>query len=195
MPKLVLASSSPYRAQLLEKLGIAFTQASPDINETPLPQESPAELVERLAIEKAKALANNHHQSLIIGSDQVAHFQGEIIGKPGDFENATKQLGKFSGHCVEFITGLCLLNSASGQYQSDIVSFKVHFRQLSLQQISNYLKKEEPFNCAGSFKSEGLGISLFSRLEGDDPNSLIGLPLIRLIDMLSQEGMDPLHME
>lgn len=192
MLPLVLASSSPYRAQLLSKLGLAFTQDSPNIDESTLTKEEPHALVERLAIEKAQALSNSHPASLIIGSDQVAHFQGEIIGKPGNHPQAAEQLRQFSGHTVEFCTGICLLNSQTQQWQSEVSRFKVHFHKLSAAQIDGYLKQEQPYDCAGSFKSEGLGIALFSRLEGDDPNSLVGLPLIKLVEMLNNEGIDPL---
>ncbi|MBB6521966.1 Maf family protein [Pseudoteredinibacter isoporae] len=192
MKSLVLASSSPYRGQLLAKLGIPFKQASPDIDESPQLDESPDNLVQRLAEQKAEALRQQHPSSLIIGSDQVACFQGRIIGKPGSHDKAREQLQSFSGQCVEFSTGLCLLNSETLDSQISLAQFRVHFRELSDARIEAYLNKEQPYDCAGSFKSEGLGIALFSRLEGDDPNSLVGLPLILLTDMLLKENMDPL---
>lgn len=186
---LVLGSTSPFRKEILTKLGIPFLTASPDIDESPVAEETPEELVKRLSREKAKAVAREFPEHLIIGSDQVAVLEDVILGKPGNLENAQKQLKAASGKTVTFYTGLCLLNSRTGNYQLDVVPFKVVFRQLSDDQINRYLEKEKPFNCAGSFKSEGLGISLFEKLQGDDPNTLIGLPLIRLIQMLGNEGI------
>jgi len=192
MFSLVLASSSSYRKQLLDKLGLDFIQASPDIDETTQANESATSLVERLAIEKAKALANTYPDSLIIGSDQVATFNGRIIGKPHTKDNAKSQLMQFSGQSITFLTGLCLYNSQSKQYQSMVEPFIVHFKNLTDHQIERYIEKELPLDCAGSFKSEGLGITLFSSLEGRDPNTLVGLPLIALTEMLTNEGVDPL---
>lgn len=192
MLSLVLGSSSRYRKQLLDKLGLPFTQDSPDIDETPQADESAAALVERLAVDKAKALADKHPNSLIIGSDQVATFSGRIIGKPHTKDNAKSQLMQFSGQSVTFLTGLCLYNSQTGEHQSSVEPFNVHFKALTERQIERYIELEQPLDCAGSFKSEGLGITLFSQLEGRDPNSLIGLPLIALTEMLINEGMDPL---
>ncbi len=192
MLSLVLGSSSRYRKQLLDKLGIPFTQDSPDIDETPQPDESAAVLVERLAVDKAKALVDKHPNSLIIGSDQVATFSGRIIGKPHTKDNAKSQLMQFSGQSVTFLTGLCLYNSQTGEHQSLVEPFNVHFKALTEYQIERYIELEQPLDCAGSFKSEGLGITMFSQLEGRDPNSLIGLPLIALTEMLINEGMDPL---
>lgn len=188
MQELVLASSSPYRQALLKKLGLPFVCASPDIDETPLPDESPMELTRRLAVAKARALADRFPDHLIIGSDQVACLDLQILGKPGSVANATAQLKLTSGRSTEFFTGLCLLNSASGETQTRVERFTVHFRPLSDQQISAYIEREQPLDCAGSFKSEGLGIALFERLEGDDPNTLIGLPLIQLTSMLERAG-------
>lgn len=192
MPKLLLASSSPYRRQLLQKLALPFSCQSPNIDETPLPGEAPQQLVERLAIAKAQALAAAHPEHLIIGSDQVASFNGKILGKPGGFSQAYQQLAQCSGQTVRFYTGLCLLNTAQQRQQSSIETYQVHFRLLSEQQIQNYLEREQPYDCAGSFKCEGLGISLFESLSGQDPNTLVGLPLIALIRMLNKEGIDPL---
>ncbi|WP_028301166.1 Maf family protein [Oceanospirillum beijerinckii] len=192
MLSLVLGSSSRYRKQLLDKLGIPFIQDSPDIDETPQADENAAALVERLAIDKAKALADKHPNSLIIGSDQVATFSGRIIGKPHTKDNAKSQLMQFSGQSVTFLTGLCLYNSQTGGHQSLVEPFNVHFKELTERQVERYIEQEQPLDCAGSFKSEGLGITLFSQLEGRDPNSLIGLPLIALTEMLINEGMDPL---
>lgn len=185
---LILASTSPFRKAILDKLGLNFDTVSPEIDETALENETPQELVERLSIAKAKAIADKMTDSLVIGSDQVSVIDGEIIGKPHTHENAVKQLQNASGKTVTFYTGLCLYNSTTQQYQSDVVPFNVVFRKLSDEQIESYLKKEEPYNCAGSFKSEALGIVLFEKLEGDDPNTLMGLPLIRLVKMLEQEN-------
>ncbi len=186
---IVLGSSSPYRRALLQKLGLEFQCASPDIDETPHPGEAPEDLVARLAREKAVAIAQRHPRALIIASDQVALLEGEILGKPGGHEEATRQLRNCSGKVVTFLTSLALLNSASQTMQLEVVPYSVHFRQLGETQIEHYLRAEQPYNCAGSFKSEGLGIALFEKLEGDDPNTLIGLPLIRLVKMFEQEGV------
>jgi len=185
---LILASTSPFRKALLEKLQVPFETASPHIDESARPDEAPAQLVTRLAEEKAKAVANNYPDALIIGSDQVAVIDDEIMGKPGNHANAIAQLSRASGKRVTFLTSLCLYNSKSQRSQVEVVPFSVVFRELSQTQIEHYLQREQPYNCAGSFKSEGLGIALFERLEGDDPNSLIGLPLIRLIRMLENEA-------
>ena len=189
MADLILASTSPFRKAILEKLNIPFTTQSPDVDETPLENESPEQLVERLSILKAKAVADSLNEGLVIGSDQVAVIDGKILSKPGNHENAVNQLLQASGETVSFLTGLCLYNAASKTYQAEVVPFNVVFRELSEQQIDNYLRKEQPYNCAGSFKSEGLGITLFEKLAGDDPNTLIGLPLIRLVRMLEHEGV------
>ena len=189
---LVLGSTSPFRRELLGKLGIAFEVASPDIDERQQENETPEALVRRLSREKALAVARTFPRHLIIASDQVAVIDGHILGKPGTHENATRQLQSASGKTVEFLTGLCLYNSKSEHLQLDVVPFRVVFRKLDDAEIEHYLQREKPYNCAGSFKSEGLGIALFQRLEGDDPNSLIGLPLIRLIDMLKAEGLQVL---
>lgn len=186
--KLVLGSTSPFRKVILDKLGIDFETASPEVDETALKDESPQQLVERLSVLKAKAVADKYNNALIIGSDQVSVINGEIIGKPHTHENAVKQLQKASGKTVTFYTGLCLYNSSTNQYQSEVVPFKVVFRKLTDSLIENYLQKEQPYNCAGSFKSEALGIVLFEKLEGDDPNTLMGLPLIRLVNMLENEN-------
>ena len=186
--KLILASTSPFRKAILDKLGIDFDTASPETDETALTNESPQQLVERLSIAKAKAIADKVNDALVIGSDQISVINGEIIGKPHTHENAIKQLQDASGKTVTFYTGLCLYNSITQQYQSEVVPFNVVFRDLDDQLIENYLRKEEPYNCAGSFKSEALGIVLFEKLEGDDPNTLMGLPLIRLVKMLEKEN-------
>ncbi len=184
MSRIVLGSSSPFRKALLEKLDLSFDCDSPDIDETPLKDELPKAMVARLAKEKADAIAQRHPQSVIIASDQCATLDGKIIGKPGNHEAAMAQLVAASGRTVTFYTSLCVFNAGTNQYQEVVEPFYVYFRELNETQIDNYLKKEQPYNCAGSFKSEGLGISLFERLEGNDPNTLIGLPLIQLIKML-----------
>ncbi|TQV73482.1 septum formation inhibitor Maf [Exilibacterium tricleocarpae] len=191
MLPLILASSSPYRQQLLRQLGLPFTSESPAIDESPLPGEPPAVLVSRLARAKAEAVAGRYTQALVIGSDQVAELGGEVLTKPLDHRTAVSQLRACRGRRVTFHTGLCLLNSGSGGEQITCVPFEVEFRQLTDLQIEHYLRREQPYDCAGSFKVEGLGISLFTRLMGEDYSSLVGLPLIALCDMLMAEGVDP----
>jgi len=188
-PRLVLASTSPFRQALLSRLGLPFETAAPSIDESIHAAEEPQQLVQRLARLKASAVAATHPESLIIGSDQVACVDGRILGKPGNRENAIAQLQLASGKSVVFHTGLCLLNSGTDSEQLICESFTVHFRHLSREQIERYVDREQPFGCAGSFKSEAFGIVLFTRLQGDDPNALIGLPLIRLVDMLNEEGV------
>ena len=190
MLPLLLASSSVYRRELLARLRLPFNCSSPNIDESHRPGESALELVKRLSLEKARALADSHPQHLIIGSDQVAVLNGEIIGKPHTFDQARQQLLNASGASVTFLTGLTLLNSQTGNYQTDCTPFTVHMRTLSPEQIERYLLAEQPYDCAGSFKAEGLGVSLFQRTEGDDATSLVGLPLIRLVDMLLAEGVE-----
>jgi septum formation protein len=189
---LVLASTSPFRRELLQRLGLPFTTVAPEVDETPRPGETPMALVERLAHAKALAGAALAPGSLVIGSDQVACCDGDILGKPGTRERAIAQLRQAAGRILEFHTGLCLLDGASGAAQTDCIPFRVHFRDLDPARIEAYVDRERPFGCAGSFKSEGLGIALFRRLEGDDPSALIGLPLIRLVAMLEAAGLDPL---
>ena len=193
MQQLILGSSSPFRAELLAKLGLPFTTASPDIDESPLENEQAEQLVKRLSEQKARAIGQHYTNALIIGSDQVAILDGQILGKPDNHINAVKQLTTASGKTVLFLTGLALLNSKTGQIHSLVEPFEVSFKTLSLAQIEFYLQQEQPYQCAGSFKSEGFGISLFYKLRGDDPNSLIGLPLIRLIELLKAEGIDILQ--
>lgn len=190
MKSLILGSSSPFRKALLEKLDLSFESDSPDIDETPLKNEKPEDMVARLAKLKALAIAERHPNALIIASDQCATLDGEIIGKPGEHDKAVEQLTKASGRAVTFYTSLCVLDSGTEQTEELVEPFHVYFRELGESQIENYLKKEEPYNCAGSFKSEGLGIALFERLEGKDPNTLIGLPLIELIRVLGKFGVD-----
>ena len=189
MLPLVLASSSPYRRELLTRLRQPFTWASPAIDETPHPEEGAEILVRRLAEAKARALSELHPRHLIIGSDQVAVLGTQIIGKPHDFNRARSQLLAASGSSVTFLTGLALLNSSTGECQVDAVPFTVHFRTLGEEQITRYLEAEQPYDCAGSFKAEGLGVSLFRTTEGEDGTSLVGLPLIRLVQMLDREGI------
>ncbi|MDH5357356.1 MAG: Maf-like protein [Gammaproteobacteria bacterium] len=193
MQQLILGSSSPFRAELLTKLGLPFISVSPDIDENPIANEQPEQLVKRLSENKAQAIAIQHPDALIIGSDQVAVLDGTILGKPGNHENAVKQLMAASGKTVVFLTGLTLLNSKSGHMYTVVEPFEVSFKTLSPDQIEFYLQQEQPYQCAGSFKSEGFGISLFAKLSGDDPNALIGLPLIKLIQMLAIEGIDVLQ--
>lgn len=187
--KLILASTSPYRRELLTRLKIPFEVCSPEVDETPQPGETPEQTAYRLAIAKAKAPAKEYPDALIIGSDQVATLDGLQLGKPHTHDNAVRQLSMMRGRSVVFHTALCLYNSRTGSTQARTIPFTVHFRKLSDVQIEHYLTKEQPYNCAGSAKSEGLGIALIERMEGDDPNALIGLPLIALIEMLENEGM------
>lgn len=187
--KIVLASSSPFRKFLLDKLNLPYETAVPDIDESPHQDESAEDLVKRLAHEKAHQLAADFPNALIIGSDQVARRKGIIMGKPGTREHAIQQLSESSGETVTFLTGLCVLDTRESSSQVCCEPFKVHFKELTRADIERYLDKEEPYQCAGSFKSEGYGITLFARLEGDDPNSLIGLPLIQLTKMLVNRGI------
>jgi len=191
-PPLVLASTSPYRRALLGRLGLTFTTASPEVDETRIADEPAQALVTRLAEAKARAVAPAQPEALIIGSDQVAVIDGRVLGKPGNRETAIAQLERASGKTATFHTGLCLLNAATGRARTVNEPFRVHFRNLTPDQIAGYVDREKPYDCAGSFKSEGLGIALFARLDGDDPNALIGLPLIRLVELLQAEGLDVL---
>lgn len=188
MLPLVLASSSAYRKLLLERLVLNFITANPEIDESPAPHEQPSTLALRLAEEKAQALASRFPQHLIIGSDQVAALHNQCIGKPNNFDTAFAQLRAASGQSVTFYTGLALFNSQSKRLHSACIPFTVYFRELSDDAIERYLRLEQPYDCAGSFKAEGLGVSLFQRTEGEDATSLIGLPLIRLVDFLTSEG-------
>ncbi|MCK5336144.1 MAG: septum formation inhibitor Maf [Gammaproteobacteria bacterium] len=190
--QLILGSSSPFRKQLLQQLQLEFEIDSPDIDETPLDNETVEEMVLRLSIEKAAEIAKRHTNSLIIGSDQSALLNGNILHKPGNHETAVKQLQQASGQEVVFQTGLCLFNTDTGKYQSKLVPYTVTFRTLTDEMIENYLLKEMPYQCAGSFKSEGLGVALFQSMQGTDPSALIGLPLIELTNMLTKEGFSVL---
>lgn len=189
---LILASSSVYRRALLQKLQIPFQSIAPNIDESPLAGETPQALVERLAIAKARAIAQSHPHALVIGSDQVAVVDGDVVGKPGDHATAVAQLRAASGRYLTLYTGLALIDSDSNRCQSEVVPFSVQFRRLNDAQIESYLRKERPYDCAGSVKSEALGIALIERFDGEDPNALVGLPLIRLVDMLARENIFPL---
>lgn len=189
MPPLVLASTSIYRRELLSRFGLPFEVARPDLDESPLPGESPVATAERLAIDKARAVAAAHPNALIIGSDQVAYMDGQTFGKPGTVERAIAQLRSMSGRMVVFHTAVALLDAQSGRFQLEGVPTQVRFRELSDDEIVRYVDKERPLDCAGSAKSEGLGISLLDALSGDDPTALIGLPLIALARMLRQAGV------
>ncbi|MBI4005698.1 MAG: septum formation inhibitor Maf [Gammaproteobacteria bacterium] len=186
---IILASSSPYRRVLLERLGLPFRCEMPDINEMPIDGESAEQLVRRLAETKARKVAEQHHSVIVIGSDQVALLDKEILAKPVTHEKAKTQLERLSDQCVCFITGLCVINTGTQSVQIDCISFHIKFRKLEADEIERYLNKERPYDCAGSFKSEGLGVSLLERMTGDDPTALIGLPLIRLSEMLRNEGI------
>jgi septum formation protein len=187
---LILASTSQFRRELLTRLQIPFTAVAPDADEIALPGESPAQTAERLSELKARAVADLHPNSLIIGSDQVAYMGSQRFGKPGRRENAIVQLQAMRGNTVIFHTGLCLLNTQTGCCQVTGVPTEVRFRSLSDSEIERYLDREDALSCAGSAKSEGLGISLLDYMRGDDPNALVGLPLIALSRMLRAEGMD-----
>ena len=187
--KLVLASTSPYRRALLERLGLPFEAIAPEVDETPLSGESPEALVSRLSRAKSTAVADGLDDALVIGSDQLAVVEDQILGKPGTEEKAREQLARLSGREVTFLTGLCLTDAASGSQQFELVPTPVQFRTLSQAQIADYVAREQPLDCAGAFKSEGLGIALFERLGGNDPNALIGLPLIALCTMLERAGL------
>lgn len=188
---LILASSSPYRQQLLKKLYLSAEIVPPNIDERAYPNEHPEALARRLSEAKAMAVAQRVN-GIIIASDQVASVDGHILGKPGNARRAIEQLSLCAGKDVTFFTGLCVYNTRSNHLQVDVVPFSVKFRPLTHREIERYVEREQPFDCAGSFKSEGLGICLFESLTGDDPNALIGLPLIRLCAMLRQEGINPL---
>ncbi|MBS1157926.1 MAG: septum formation inhibitor Maf [Proteobacteria bacterium] len=186
---LILASTSPYRRELLARLGLPFQVSNPQTDETPLPDEAPESMALRLSEAKARAVASNHPDALIIGSDQVATVDGKIFGKPGTHARAVEQLHALSGKTVNFFTGLCLYNARTDRAEVRGISTLVSFRQLSDSEIENYLRREPAYNCAGSAKSEGLGIALLRSMQGDDPNALIGLPLIALCDLLRNQGV------
>ena len=187
---LILASSSVYRRELLQKLQIPFSCVSPQLDESALKGEKPHETALRLAQEKAKKIGEEYPHALVIGCDQVATLDGEQLGKPGNHKNAVKQLKKMRGREVTFYSALCLYNAATGNMQAQTVPYLVKFRELTDEEIEHYLVKDQPYQCAGSAKSEGLGIALIERMLGEDPNALIGLPLIKLISMLKNEGVN-----
>lgn len=186
LPKIILASSSPFRKALLQKLGLPFITENPAIDETPLPQESVVDMVNRLSLAKAQVIAEKHPDAIIIASDQSATYRDKAVGKPHTYQNALQQLQQFSGETVHFNTGLVVFDGRTQKTYQTLDITKVSFRTLSETDIHNYLILEEPYQCAGSFKSEGLGITLFSKIEGKDPNALIGLPLIDLTSFLKQ---------
>lgn len=187
--KLILGSASPARNELLKRLQMPFEVVSPDIDETPKPDEIPFEMVQRLAEEKAKKVALEHKNAFIIGCDQVGTLAGEILNKPMTHENAYKQLKFVSGKTVRFLTGICLYDTRKQSSQRAVETYDVHFRKLTDDMIENYLQRDKPYFCAGSFHVEGLGITLIDRLSGDDYTALIGLPLIRLTAMLEKVGL------
>ncbi|MGR8932896.1 MAG: Maf family protein [Gammaproteobacteria bacterium] len=187
--KLLLASSSPYRRGLLQKLHLDFVADSPEIDEAPFPGEAPEHLATRLSQEKAAALAEKYPEHLIIGSDQVAVLDGKVLPKPGCRANTIAQLAAASGKIVYFYTGICVFDGRSGQFRTDYDRCAVTFKKLSQEQIARYVDCERPFDCAGGFKAESLGIALFERITGDDPNALVGLPLIKLIALLEEFGV------
>lgn len=189
MTQLVLASTSPYRRELLARLQLPFEVCAPATNETPLPEETPVATAERLSLAKASAVADRFPEALIIGSDQVAYCEAQRFGKPGSRANARRQLTELSGKTVVFHTGLCLLNGATGRYHLRGVATQARFRELSDAEIVRYLDKEDALNCAGSARSEALGISLLEWMRSDDPTALVGLPLIALCKMLRAEGI------
>jgi septum formation protein len=186
---LILGSTSRYRKELLSRLGIPFEVAAPEVDETPLLNEAPRDLARRLAFAKARAVASKHPDAVVIGSDQVADLEGEPLGKPGNHTNAVKQLQRMRGKTVIFQTALSVICVATGFEQTDLASVKVTFRDLTDAEIESYLKAEEPYDCAGSAKSEGLGIALLAAIDNDDPTALVGLPLIRTCHMLRAAGV------
>lgn len=188
--QLILASSSPYRKALMKRLRIPFEAISPDIDESQFPAEDPITMVKRLAEKKARAIAKTNPNAIIIGSDQAAVIDNIVLGKPLHHSNATAQLTMASSKKVEFLTSICVLNAESNTLQLDVVNYSVYFKKLSPDTIEKYLQREQPYHCAGSFKSEGLGVALFEKQDGEDPTSLIGLPLIRLVDMLAKENIE-----
>ena len=188
--QIVLASSSPYRKQILDRTGLKFTTISPDIDENPMLEESPLELVKRLAELKARAVQSQYADALIIGSDQVADLDGKIIGKPRNHDDAVDQLRQSSASTMILYAGVALLNSYSGNLQIAVDTFEVEYRDLSDEIINRYLEIAQPYDSCGSLKAEGTGIALLKRLSGNDPNTLMGLPLIKLIDMLQNEGVE-----
>ena len=188
-PRLLLASTSRYRAELLGRLGLPFETRAPAVDETPRPDEPPRDYVLRLAREKAVAVFRQAPGCVVVGADQAAVLDGRLLGKPGTEARAREQLLAASGRSVEFLTGLAVAGPDPEQLRSEVVPFRVVFRRLDEAQIASYVERDQPLDCAGSFRAEGLGIALFRRLEGDDPASLVGLPLIRLVDLLADAGL------
>ena len=186
---LILGSSSRYRKELLSRLNIPFEVAAPEVDETPRLNEAPRDLALRLALAKARAVASKYPEAVVIGSDQVADLEGQALGKPGNHANAVKQLQRMRGKIVIFQTALSVICLATGFEQTDLATVKVSFRDLTDAEIESYLKAEEPYDCAGSAKSEGLGIALLAAIDNDDPTALVGLPLIRTCHMLSAAGV------
>ena len=190
--QLVLASTSPYRRALLERLGVPFSVADPGVAEERRPGEAPEHMAARLAEAKARAVSGRFPSALIVGSDQVAVSRGEILGKPGTHENAVRQMRAQSGRESVFHTAVCVLNAADGRSATRVVPCRVTFRTLDEATIETYLAREQPYDCAGSAKSEGLGIALIAKMESEDPSALIGLPLIALVDLLHEQGLNVL---
>lgn len=188
--RLILASSSPYRKAMLARLGLGFQTVSPNIDETPLPGETPGNIALRLSVAKARAVAEHHPDAIVVGSDQVATLDGTLLGKPGSFDAARQQLQRLSGNCATFHSGLCVLKGSF--LQSDNILTHCRFRQLTPTEIDNYLQRDEPFDTAGSAKAESLGIALLESLRADDPTAIVGLPLIALTSMLRAAGLNPL---
>jgi len=188
--RVVLASSSPYRKMLLQRLGLPFTTFAPAVDESQHAGEVPTDLVIRLARHKARAIAIRFPAALIIGADQVATLGSQMLGKAGDFQRAAEQLILMRGRPVTFLTGICVLDAAQGTEQVECVPYTVHMRNYTDEELQSYLLREQPYDCVGSFKSEGLGIALFEKMSGDDPTALIGLPLITLTRMLANAGID-----
>ncbi len=187
--RIILASSSPYRKVLLQRLQLEFSTEAPNIDEQYIEGETIEDYVERLAETKAGHVAARHSNAIVIGSDQALECDGKILGKPGNHENAKEQLMAMSNKTLSFYTGLCVINSSTDKREKDVIIYRVSFRKLREQEIENYLLKEQPYDCAGSFMSEKLGVSLMSKMKGEDPTALIGLPLIRLCEMLRNQGI------
>jgi septum formation protein len=192
MTRILLASTSVYRQRLLARLGVEFGVVDPSVDETPHPGEAAAALVARLAEAKARSGAEGEHDALVIGADQVAVLDGDILGKPGDAQTNRRELERAAGRRVQFLAGLCLFATQAQRARVEVVPFAVQFRQLTSEQIAAYVDREQAFDCAGGFRCEGLGSALFEHMEGSDPSALIGLPLLRLTQMLASEGVDVL---
>ena len=192
MPAVVLASTSIYRRALLQRILAGFSVAAPAVDEAPRDGEAPGAMAQRLAIAKARAVAAGHRGQVVIGSDQAAELNGRALGKPGDHAGAQAQLRAASGRCLRFWTAVCVIDAAGGEHLA-VDRTDVHFRTLDKHEIDSYLAREQPYDCAGSFKCEGLGIALFERIDSSDPTALVGLPLIALAGLLRRAGVDPLR--